>query len=250
MIRGIVSRSVRRPVVAVGGVLVAVVLVFAVLAFFSLSTRIVDHGEWSTIRIANREVPIASADPVSHGPQIYLGTPTVKPDFVDESFGPDVSFRMRSEPGAGLSESKVLRAVYLGHDVGGDPYYIWQEGFDGIGDLLGQILADFGSVGRFESSYGTYDTGPGLFHGDDSEFIGPTVQFIESDTYEMVAEWHSLPKNVVAVVLSEDGQSLGWQAPVSGTVGFRDERDERFGRVEMIAYEASGEIWAEQVVLP
>jgi hypothetical protein len=143
--------------------------------------------------------------------------------------------------------------VYLGHDQDGEPYHIWHVGSPDFRRFLGQIVADFGSIGRLGSSYGTLETGGGLFDNSREQLIeemGLTTGSLSQSSGEapvLVAEWHGLPREVAAVVFYSHGEALGWQSPVSGTAALRvtlDDGSASLGYdVEMVALNADGQEW-------
>lgn len=63
----------------------------------------------------------------------------------------------------------------------------------------------------------------------------------------LTAESHVLPVEVAVVVFYGDGESLGWQRPVSGTVALHrsyDEDIEEFAHeIEMVALRVDGDEW-------
>lgn len=50
------------------------------------------------------------------------------PEFDTGDLGPELTFNQDTSDLPALDPDKVLRAVYLGHDINGDPYYIWHSG--------------------------------------------------------------------------------------------------------------------------
>jgi hypothetical protein len=188
-------------------------------------------------------------------PDQFLGVPHPAPSFDTSGLGPDLTFRQDLDDLRVLDPAQARRAVYLGHDQDGDPYYIWYVGSPNLRQRIGQIFADFGSVGRFGSSYGALVPGDGLFRFlDDTQEeripeIGLTSASLTSGSDQptvAVMEWHALPTEVAVVVFHLNGDVLGWQTPVSGTAAIRvsAERAEPFGfRPEMVALTADGEVW-------
>lgn len=165
--------------------------------------------------------------PLVHAPNQYLGVSHPEPEFDTIELGVDLTFDQDTSSLPTLDPDEVLRAVYLGHDVDGEPYYIWQAGSPDLRRMIGQIIADFGAVGRLGTSYGGLIVGDAFWDGALEESIaergladgsissssdGPTIFTIE---------WHGLPRDVVAVALYDDGEPVGWQRPISGTVAFQ-----------------------------
>lgn len=154
----------------------------------------------------------------------------------------------------------MLRAVYLGHDVNGDPYYIWHSGSPEFRQLIGQIIADWGSVGRLETSYGTEEVGPALWENDRTEDIaenGLMTGSIHSSAESgatFTAEWHALPSDVTVVVLYQEGEAIGWQRPISGTAAFQFhygiDEDPLGLDGELVAFTATGDEWKRYVLFP
>lgn len=236
----------------VAGLVVAVMVLVAVAApSGSISTG--EDGV-HTLRLAMLTVPVADKEPLVETPDQFRGVPHLPPRFDTTDLGPDLTLRQEPDDLQPLDPEEVLRAVYLGHDQEGGPYHIWHSGSPDFRQMLGQIIADFGSFGRLETSYGTEATGGGLFDSSLEESIaqmGLTTGSLSSGTGQpttLVAEWHGVPDEVAAVVFYEDGEPLGWQQPVSGTVAFRemyDEEDiEAFGHsIELVALTSAGEEW-------
>ncbi|MGF1618501.1 MAG: hypothetical protein ACFCU2_11955 [Acidimicrobiia bacterium] len=223
----------------------------------SISTS--DDGTKS-VKLAMLAVPIADETPVLEAPDQYLGVPHPEPEFDTGELGPDLSFRMDTSDLPGLNPDDVLRAVYLGHDTNGEPYYIWHSGSPDFRRMIGQIVADFGAVGRLESSYGTQEIGDAFWDSSREDTIahsGLTTGSISgsSEGSTFTAEWHGLPKEVVAVALNDRGDPVGWQRPVSGTVAFQlhseDVAPPSFGfGVEMVAFSVTGEVWNRYLPFP
>lgn len=236
----------------VAAVIVAVVVLVAVAA--PSGSVLTDEDGVHTLEIAMLTVPVADPDPVIEIPDQYVGIPHSPPQFDVSDLGPDLTLRQEPDDLEPLDSDEVLRAVYLGHDTHGEPYYVWQTGSPNFRQLLGQIVADFGSFGRLGTSYGTLSTGGGLFDGSQEESIeqtGMPTASLSSGTGQpttLVAEWHGLPADVAAVVFYQDGEPLGWQAPVSGTAALRELYGEEditaFGHsIEMVALKADGDEW-------
>lgn len=158
--------------------------------------------------------------------------PTSPPEFDTEDFGPDLTFRQETSHLPALDPDDVLRAVYLRHDVNGDPYYIWQSGSPDLRRMIGQIIADFGAVGRLETSYGSMVVGEALWENSLEATIaedGLTTGSISSSPEGTIftVEWHALPDQVAAVVLYDQEQPLGCsdrsaeQQPSNSTTGIK-----------------------------
>lgn len=206
-------------------------------------------------------VPIAETDPLLEGPDQFLGVVHPHPGFDTNEIGPDLSFVQDTADLSALDPDEVLRAVYLGDDVNGDPYYIWHSGSPELRQLIGQIIADWGSLGRLETSYGSEVVGPALWERDRQAYIaehGLTIGSISSDSTSDVvtftAEWHGLPGEVAAVVIYQGGEAIGWQRPVSGTAAFQfeygSEKDPLDLGGEMVAITATGHEWERHELFP
>lgn len=237
---------------AVVAALVVALLVLVALA--APSGSVVTHVDGThTLDIAMLSVPVAEPDPIVETPDQFLGLRHPAPTFDTSDFGPDLTFRQDISDLGPLDPEEVLRAVYLGHDQHGEPYYTWHSGSPDFRQMLGQIIADFGSFGRLETSYGTETTGDGLFESGLEESLremGLTTGSLAQTTGEpaiLTAEWHGLPDEVAAVVFYQDGIPLGWQIPVSGTVGVQETYDEDIETfvldLEMVAFTGDGEEW-------
>jgi hypothetical protein len=237
-------------VLSIAGGLVLLVVVLAVSRIGD--NPVVEDGNGLAVEIAALTVPIVGTEPLIAGPDQFLGVASPEPDFDTTDLGPDLSFAQRESELTPLDSDEVLRAVYLGHDTDGDPYYVWQSGSGNFLQLLGQIIADFGSFGRIETSYGSEIVG-----GDGDERPGITAGSIESSTGSpatLTAEWHGLPPAVAAVVFYKGNDPIGWQRPVSGTVAIQYEFEARehpsSDAVEMVALDMQGEEWNRVVLFP
>ncbi|HEY4606712.1 MAG TPA: hypothetical protein VIH55_03610 [Acidimicrobiia bacterium] len=233
----------------VGGV----VLLLIVLAIARIGRNpVVEDGNGVAVEIAALTVPVASPEPLISGPDQYLGVPSPEPEFDTSHFGPDLSFVQREDELTPLESDEVLRAVYLGHDTTGDAYYVWQSGSGDFWQLLGQIVADFGSFGRIETSYGAEIAG-----GDGDEPLGMHSASISSSPGSpatLTAEWHGLPSDVAAVVFYLGEAPVGWQRPVSGTAAiqyeFESGGDPTADVVFMVALDTDGGEWNRVVLFP
>lgn len=242
----------------VAGVLVLLVGL-AALSIPSGSIAVAEDGTL-TLAIAMLTVPIAEEDPLVETPDQFLGVPHPAPEFDTGDLGPDLTFEQDTSDLPALDSDRVLRAVYLGHDINGEPYYIWHSGSPDFRQMIGQILADFGAVGRFQSSYGTLEIGDAMWENSRDELIaemGLTAGSILSsgDQTTFTTEWHALPEEVAAVVLYDEGEALGWQRPVSGTAAFQfdvgDQDPLSVGRgAEMVALTITGDVWNRHVLFP
>lgn len=149
-------------------------------------------------------VPIAETDPLLEGPDQFLGVVHPQPDFDTNELGPDLTFVQDTADLPALDPDEVLSAVYLGHDVSGDPYYIWHSGSPEFRQLIGQIIAAWGSLGRFETSYGSEEVGPALWERDRQAYIaehglatGSISSGSTSDGATFTAEWHGCQKRLL-----------------------------------------------------
>jgi hypothetical protein len=246
----------RKLALGIGGLVallvVGLVLVELATALGGVST---DDDGTSMVDLAVMSVPVASAEPIMTDPDQFLGVPHAPPDFDTDGFGPELSFRQDPADVSPLDPGQARRAVYLGHDQDGNPYYIWYEGSRDLRQRIGQIFADFGSVGRFGSSYGGETTGSGLggfLHGsleDHIDEVGLTHTSLTSGSDQptvALMEWHALPTEVAAVVFHLDGEVVGWQVPVSGTAAIQVVGANAAGfdfQPEMVALTADGETW-------
>lgn len=244
------SRWLKTTLIVVGGV----VVLLAGLIALSLPSGSISTSEdgTHTVDLAMLSVPIAEIDPLVETPDLFLGVQHPEPVFDTNEFGPDLSLVQDTSDVPALDPDEVLRAVYLGHDVNGDPYYIWHSGSSELRQLIGQILADWGSVGRLETSYGTEAVGPALWETDRTEEIaerGLTAGSILSSGGRATfsAEWHALPSEVAVVVLYQKGEAIGWQRPISGTAAFQlhygVDEDPLGLDGEMLALTATGDEW-------
>lgn len=246
----------RKLALAIGGLLSLPVVGLALMALVtSLSSVSTGEDDAHMVDLALLSVQVADVQPITTDPDQFLGVPHSRPDFDTSALGPDLTFRQDPDDLRALNPAQARRAVYLGHDQAGDPYYIWYVGSPNLRQRIGQIFADFGSVGRFGSSYGALVTGDGLLrffydtHGERISESGLTYASLSSGSGQptvAVMEWHALPAEVAAVVFNLNGDVLGWQSPVSGTAAIQviAENAAPFGfQPEMIALTADGEVW-------
>jgi hypothetical protein len=252
-----VSRKLVTGLLVIGGVLLLLVVVLA-LSIPSESITTSEDGT-HTLKIAMLSVPIAETEPLVVSPDQFLGVPHPNPEFDTSGLGPDLTLQQDTSDLPGLDSEEVLRAVYLGDDVDGDPYYIWHSGSPDLTTMIGQIIADFGAVGRLETSYGTQEVGDALWENSREEIIaemglttGSILTSPEGSTF--TAEWHALPEEVAVVVLYQDGQPVGWQRPVSGSAAFQfdygPDEDAFVLDGEMVALTATGDEWSRFVLFP
>lgn len=252
------NRKLVTGLAVVAGVLV---LLIAVAALLIPSGSIATSEDGThTVEIAMLTVPIAGKEPLAEAPDQFLGAPHPVPEFDTGDLGPDLTFNQDTSDLPALDPDEVLRAVYLGNDINGDPYYIWHSGSPDLRRMIGQIIADFGAVGRLESSYGTEMVGEALWDNSLETTIaemGLTTGSISSspEGTTFTTEWHALPDEVAAVVLYDRGQPLGWQRPVSGTAAFQfdfgDQDPQSVGRgSEMVALTITGDVWNRYVLFP
>lgn len=239
------------------GALVALLIVGLVLVELATAVGGVSTDDDGTpvVDLAVISVPVADTEPIMTDPDQFLGVPHPRPDFNTNGIGLELTFRQDPEDVSSLDPAQARRAVYLGHDQDGEPYYIWYEGSPDLRQRVGQIFADFGSVGRFGSSYGSLATGNGLvgfLQGsveDHIDELGLTYASLSSGSDRptvALMEWHALPTEVAAVVFHLNGELVGWQAPVSGTAAIQVVGADAAGfdfQPEMVALTADGEIW-------
>jgi hypothetical protein len=252
-----VSRKLVTSLLVIGGVLLLLVVVLA-LSLPSESITTSEDGT-HTLEIAMLSVPVAETEPLVVSPDQFLGMPHPDPEFDTSGLGPDLTLQQDTSDLPALDPEEVLRAVYLGDDVDGDPYYIWHSGSPDLRRMLGQIIADFGAVGRLETSYGTEEVGEALWENTREETIavmGLTTGSISTspEGTTFTAEWHALPEEVAVVVLYQDGEPVGWQRPVSGSAAFQfdyGQQEDAFGlEGEMVALTGTGEEWNRFVLFP
>ena len=246
----------RRLALGIAGLLGVLVVGFVLTALVtSLSSVATGESAAPMVDLALLSVPVAEVQPIMADPNQFLGIPHSRPNFDTSGFGPDLTLRQAPNDLRPLDPAQALRAVYLGHDQDGEPYYIWYQGSPNLRQKIGQIFADFGSVGRFGSRKGALVTGHGLLGLLDATQeemipeIGLTYGHLISGSDQptvAVMEWHALPTEVAAVVFHLNGEPAGWQTPVSGTAAIRVNADIAgpLGfQPEMVALTADGEMW-------
>jgi hypothetical protein len=234
--------------------LFAVVVASVAVSFPSGSVTTSESGDY-TVQLAMLTVPIAQEQPIAEAPSQYLGIQHAAPEFDTTDLGSDLTFPQETSDLGVLDSDRVARAVYLGHDSKGDPYYIWQVGSSNILNMFGQIIADFGAVGRLGSSYGGLITGDAVWESAMEDSIaerGLTDGALTSGGDEpaiFTMEWHALPEEVAVVVYFQKGEPVGWQRPVSGTAAFhvelrsQDDPGSFLQNAEMVALTATGDEW-------
>jgi hypothetical protein len=253
-----VSRKLVTSLLVIGGVLLLLVVVLALsIPSESITTS---EGGTHTLKIAMLSVPIAETEPLVESPNQFLGVPHPNPEFDTSGLGPDLTLQQDTSDLSGLDSDEVLRAVYLGEDVDGEPYYIWHSGSPDLRRMIGQIIADFGAVGRLQTSYGTVAVGEAFWENSLEETIaerGLTTGSILTASDQgttFTAEWHGLPEEVAVVVLYQDGEPVGWQRPVSRSAAFQfvyELDDDALGLDGgMVALTATGEEWNRFVLFP
>jgi hypothetical protein len=191
------------------------------------------HGV-DTVEVADLAVPVTDGHPVSLNPDIWRGLRGPSPRFDTSQFGPDLSF----DPGRPAVEDlsdRVKRAVYLG-ELEGEPFYVYSQSTPSIWDRIFEAVAG-------NSSGDTLGTSLTCCSGGDMDHEGGLPGFSRSFTTGepvlIVAEWLGLAPDVSVVAYRVDGDFIGWQTPVGGTVSLRLDHDpEDF---VMIAYGADGE---------
>jgi hypothetical protein len=210
--------------------------------------RLQTDGDTSTVTLGPITVPIASSEPAAQNPNQYLGIPHRGPAFDTSRLGVDYTLT-QGTPNLALLEQersvqvdRIVSAVYLGDDHQDVPVYIYAKGSNHLGNLIGQIFLDGGTIYRFASTYSCCISGPQL-----DGMVGVTVRSSGSssggDSY-INAEWHDLPEDISVVALEAEGQPLGWQVPVSGSVAFRVDHPgggSLAGQIALIAYDAQGQ---------
>jgi hypothetical protein len=186
-----------------------------------------------SVDISDLAVAVTDSEPVSTGPDVWLGLPGPSPEFDTSALGPDLSFAP-GEPMPGDLSDRASRAVYLG-DLDGEPFYIystpapsiWDRIFEVIdGNLSGDVLGT--SLGC--CSGGDMDHEEGL----------PGFSFLQTtgEPDLIVAEWLGLSLDVSVVAYQADGVFIGWQTPVGGASSIRLE--EVPDEVAFIAFDVSG----------
>lgn len=253
------SRWLKTTLIVVGCVVILVVGV-AALSLPSGSIQTSEEGTHS-IQLAMLAVPIEKTEPLVENPDQFQGVVHRPPTFDTSELGTDLSLVQDTTDLQALDPDEVLRAVYLGHDVDGDAYYIWHSGSPEFRQLIGQVIADFGSVGRLETSYGTEAVGPAIWDRDQQAYIaehglvtGSISSGSEVDGSTFTAEWHGLPAEVAAVVFYQQREAIGWQRPVSGTATFQflygPEEDPVDLGGEMVALTVTGDEWERYELFP
>jgi hypothetical protein len=252
----------RKLVIALAVVAGLTVLMIAVVALTLPSGSVATSDDGThTVELAMLTVPIAEEEPLVEAPNQYFGMPHPDPEFDTIDLGPNFTFDQDTSNLPALDPDQVLRAVYLGHDIHGQPYYIWQSGSPDLRRMIGQIIADFGAVGRLGSSYGGLVVGPAPWESARKESIAErgltdgSIRSSSSESTTFTIEWHALPKEVVAVALYDDGEPVGWQRPVSGTAAFQFDMGSQdpqsvWRGAEMVALTTTGEEWNRYAPFP
>jgi hypothetical protein len=173
------------------------------------------HGV-DSIEIADLAVAVTASEPVSTGPDVWLGLPGPSPEFDTSPFGPDLSFAP-GEPMPGDLSDRVSRAVYLG-DQDGEPFYIYSTPAPSIWDRIFEV-----TYGNFSGDVlGTSHTccsGGDMDHEEGLPGLSSLQTTGEPDL--IVAEWLGLSLDVSVVAYQADGVFVGWQTPVGGGSSIR-----------------------------
>lgn len=171
-----------------------------------------------SVEIADLAVAVADSEPVSTGPDVWLGLPGPSPEFDTSPLGPDLSFAP-GEPMPGDLSDRVSRAVYLG-DSDGEPFYIYSTPAPSIWDRIFEVIE-----GNLSGDVlGTSHT---CCSGGDMDHEGGLPGFSFSQTTGepelIVAEWLGLALDISVVAYQADGVFVGWQTPVGGASSIRFE---------------------------
>jgi len=179
-----------------------------------------------------------SLQPIATQPDIYLGLAAPLPTFDTTALGLDLSFTASEPDPDGLTEGAV-RAVYLGKDAEGVDFYLFQQASNSFVNLIGQILLDR-TVGRLGTTYDCCAPGPAP--EDERGFPLLSIQTLGDAPTFLIAEWHALPEDVVAVAFRVSDEALGWQRVVGGSVAIRQEVDQAIdpNSIELVALNEAG----------
>lgn len=186
-----------------------------------------------TVEIADLAVAVVDSEPVLTEPNVWLGLRGPAPAFDTSEFGPDLSF-IEGEPSADHLDDRVVEAVYLG-DLDGQPFYIYSQDAPSIFDWFSEVI--FGNP-----SGDILGTSLSCCSGSDMDHEGGLPGLLISETSGeprvIVAEWLGLSPDVSVVAFQFDGEFIGWQTPVGGTVTIQPEAAP--GEYVFIAYDSQG----------
>jgi hypothetical protein len=186
-----------------------------------------------SVEIADLAVAVTDSEPVSTGPDVWLGLPGPSPEFDTSPLGPDLSFAP-GEPMPGDLNDRLSRAVYLG-DQDGEPFYIYSTPAPSIWDRIFEV-----THGNFSGdALGTSHTCCSGGDMDHEEGL-PGLSFMQTtgEPDLIVAEWLGLSPAVSVVAYEVDGVALGWQTPVGGVSSIR--LDDVPAEVAFVAYDSLG----------
>jgi hypothetical protein len=240
-------------------ILAAVLLVGAFGALALLRGRDADEEasrinlESGVVHFGAIEVPIAQVEPLMGVPDIYVGIPTSPPPEFDTSLlGPDMTFVMGNPSRADLEVLKRRGnsffgagsiAVYLGDDSQGEPVYLFQVQPTNWFDHLKDALFGTKTTSVYGSSYGCCQQSTGEVASNQSDFGGESA---DGETWTYTAAMWSVSDDVSVVAFARDGETIGWQRPMSGFVGiqFQHSGSNPFHDldVQMTAYTAAGDV--------
>lgn len=191
------------------------------------------HG-LETVEVADLAIPVADSEPSLTNPDVWVGLSGPLPRFDTTRLGPDLSFEA-GEPEAGDLDERVSKAIYLG-ELGGEPFYVYSQPAPSIWDRISEMI--FGNL-----SGNTLGTSLSCCSGGDMDHEGglPGLSraFATGEPPVIVAEWLGLTPDVSVVAYQADGEFIGWQTPVGGTVSLRLDQDP--DEFVMVAFSADGE---------
>jgi len=234
----------RRTLIVVGIVVAVLALLLVVVAIIGPvdPVRTSDDPEslaagWVTL--GPIEASVESLEPIASQPDVYLGLAAPVPTWDTSELGPDLSFT-DSEPYPASLTEEAVRAVYLGKDIEGVDFYVFQQGSNSFLNLIGQILLDR-TVGRFGTTYGCCASGSAT--EEERSFPLLSIETLGNGPSFLIAEWHALPEDVVVVAFRVGEQAFGWQRVIGGSAAIRLEVDQATdpNSIELVALNESGD---------
>lgn len=191
------------------------------------------HG-LETVEVADLAIPVADSEPSLTNPDVWVGLSGPLPRFDTTRLGPDLSFEA-GEPEAGDLHERVSKAIYLG-ELDGEPFYVYSQPAPSIWDRIFEMV-DGNLSGEVIGTSLNCCSGGDMGH--EGGLPGYGSRFATGEPGFIWVEWLGVAPDVSVVAFQIDGEFIGWQTPVGGTVSLRLEQfpDE----VVMVGFDADGD---------
>lgn len=191
------------------------------------------HGV-DSVEVADLAIPVADNEPALTNPDVWIGRTGPLPRFDTTRFGPDLSFEA-GEPEAGDLSERVKKAVYLG-ELDEKPFYVYSQSAPSIWDRVFEMV-DGNLSGEIIGTSLNCCTGGDM--DDAGGLPGYGSRFATGEPGLIWVEWLGLTPDVSVVAYQIDGEFIGWQTPVGGTVSLQLDQDP--DEFVMVAFSADGE---------